>query len=111
MKKILLSLFLMLCSTFLFAQKNGLKARVAATILPIPAYSIGGGYERFLQKNVSIQALYNVTGYSYAQSDGYAYSSKTIVPELRYYFNCIKPLNKAFFVGIFNPNLNPKFVR
>ncbi|MEY4906046.1 MAG: hypothetical protein RLZZ292_3861 [Bacteroidota bacterium] len=102
MKKILLSLFLTLSATFLFAQKNVLKARIGATFLPIPVYSIGGGYERFIRKNISLQALYNVTGYSYGQSDGYPYDSKTIVPELRYYFNRVKSLNKAFFVGIFN---------
>ena len=86
----------------LLAQKNVFKGRIAGTILPIPAYSMGIGYERFITNRISAQALYNVTGYSYAQSDGNAYDSKTIIPELRYYFNDVKPLNKAFFVGFFN---------
>ncbi len=100
MKNIVIIFLLMGISCGTVAQKNVVKG--TAFFFPIPTvFTFGGGYERLITDQVSIQINYKYLVYQmiYMGDDGAA--SQGITPEVRYYFGPQESYRDQIFVGLF----------
>ncbi len=97
---LVLTLLLMLGSTFGFAQKNIIKARAIYLPADNPTYSFGLGYERVITDNITVQLLYNSSQFT-PGFDAETTKSQGFVPEVRYYLGKKDDLRKKLFFAVF----------
>ena len=86
----------------LFSQNNIIKGRIIGLPGDKPkVFSLGIGYERFLNERISAQLLFNRYAFDQSSTDGSSTYTTAIVPELRGYFQNKISVNKAFYWAVF----------
>lgn len=100
--RLLLLLLLYFSITNLFAQSNIVKGRIIGLPGDKPkTFSMGIGYERFLNERISAQLLLNRYAFDQSSTDGSSTYTTAIVPEMRGYFQNKDSVSKAFFWAVF----------
>lgn len=107
MKNIVIIFLLMGISFGAAAQKNVVKG--TAFFFPIPTvFAIGGGYERMITDQVSLQINYKYLQYQMLSKEYDGNVNYGFTPELRYYFGPQENFRNQIFVGLFTEFLKFK---
>ncbi len=98
MKKIITLGFICWFAINGFSQRTAIKGR-AFGVPGINLFTLGFGFERMLNEDISVQLLFNRMGYDMRDTDGGAEFVNFVVPEVRYYLG--EKENKNIFLGVF----------
>lgn len=84
------------------AQNNIVKGRIIGLPGDNPkTFSLGIGYERFLNEHISAQILLNRYAFDQSATDGSSNYTTAVVPEFRNYFREKEFASQSFFWAIF----------